>query len=471
MTARDANDIARESGPEGLRVAWDATVARPPDVRPPEFSDDALALRFADEHKGGFRHVAAWKRWMIWTGSVWRPDDTFHVFHSARLVCRAAAVACDKKGTAKALASAKTQAAVVAIARSDPRIAATASQWDVDPDLLNTPNGVVDLRTGEVRAHRADDHMTKIAAVSPAERNADPRLWMTFLETVMPDEKTRAYLQAIAGYCLTGHTREQILFFLFGPGGNGKGVFVHTLERILADYATTASIETLLTSKYERHPADLAKLYGARLATVGETAGNRTWDEAKIKNVTGGDTITARFMRMDFFDFLPQFKLLVSGNHKPSFSSVDEGIRRRFRLIPFEVVIPEEKRDVQFEEKLRPEWPAILRWAIEGAVRWHAEGLQPPPVVSTATNEYLAAEDSFERWYEDHVDSGAFTATKDAFASWAAYCEQTKQLPGNEKSFVEAMGRKGHKPERLTVASKRSRGFKGLLVRQPDKPT
>jgi len=186
---------------------------------------------------------------------------------------------------------------------------------------------------------------------------------------------------------MTGVTTEHVLFFLYGTGANGKGIFLRTLAAIWGDYAVTASMDVFTEGKYERHPTELARLRGARLVIAQETEKGRHWNESRLKALTGGDKITARFMRQDFFEFTPQFKLMIAGNHKPSLKTVDEANRRRIQMIPFTVTIPEAERDLNLFNKLKPEWPGILRWALNGCLEWQRLGLAPPPVVrDTPTN-------------------------------------------------------------------------------------
>ena len=303
--------------------------------RPPAFTDEALALRFADLHQHDLRYVAGWGKWLSWTGQSWRFDDTLFAFDQARAICRAAAQECNKPKVSSALASAKTVAAVERLAKSDRKLAATTEQWDLDPWLLNTPAGVWDLRKGEVRSQRPSDYCTKITMVSA---DGECPLFIDFLEEVLgSDQGLVAYLRRVIGYALTGSTQEHALFFAYGTGANGKSVLFNTISGILGDYQKAAPIETFTASMSDRHPTDLAGLRGARLVTAVETEEGRRWAESRIKTLTGGDKISARFMRNDFFEYGPQFKLLVAGNHKPGLRAVDEAMRRRFHLIPFAV--------------------------------------------------------------------------------------------------------------------------------------
>jgi putative DNA primase/helicase len=355
--------------------------------RPPDFSDEMLALRFAEQHAGDLRYVAAWSKWMIWDGRRWQFDDTLMAFDLARKVCRAAATGCNKPRAASVLASAKTVAAVERLAKADRRLAATVDQWDVDQWLLNTPDGVVDLREAQQNLHQACDFMTKMTAVAPDAGCPTPT-WDAFLTCITDgDSDLIGFLKRMAGYALTGSTREHALFFLYGTGANGKSTFINAITAVAGDYHRAAPIETFTASQNERHPTDLAGLRGARLVTSVETEGGRRWAESKIKTLTGGDKIAARFMRQDFFEFTPTFKLVIAGNHKPGLRSVDEAIRRRFHLVPFDVVIPPEQRDKNLGERLRAEWPGILAWMIDGCTEWQNQGLAPPLAVTSTRNQ------------------------------------------------------------------------------------
>jgi putative DNA primase/helicase len=336
------------------------------EFRPPAFSDEAIALAFAESHADKLRFVAAWGKWLSWTGTHWRLDDTLAAFDKVRTLCRELASTCKRAKAASAIASARTVAAVERLARADRRLAATVDQWDANPWAFNTPEHVIDLRTGDRRAHRPSDHMTKIAAVG---QGGDCPRFLAFLQEVTnADAELVAYIRRVLGYALTAETSEHALFFAHGTGANGKSVLLSTVAGILGTYHRTASVETFIASNADRHPTDLAGLHGARLVTAVETEEGRRWAEARIKQLTGGDTVSARFMRQDFFEYKPTFKLVIAGNHKPSLRSVDEAIRRRFHMIPFSVTIPPDRRDGQLSEKLKAEWPGILQWIVEGCL-------------------------------------------------------------------------------------------------------
>jgi putative DNA primase/helicase len=278
------------------------------------------------------------------------------------------------------------------------------------------------------------------------------------------------YLQRVCGYCMTGHIKEHALFFLYGTGANGKSVFINTLRGIFGSYHATAPIETFTATGIASHPTDLAGLMGARLVTAIETEEGRAWAESKLKTITGGDQISARFMRQNFFSFTPQFKLMIAGNHKPRLRSVDEAMRRRFHLIPFAVTIPPEQRDKDLAEKLKAEWPAILRWMADGCLEWQRIGLCPPQAVVDATNEYLQTEDSIGIWIEERCEckpSFEDTSAK-LFASWKAWAELNGEQPGSQKQFAEKLQSRGF--ERRTISHAKARGYGGISVIEAANP-
>jgi putative DNA primase/helicase len=413
------------------------------DCLPPGFTDEALALEFSDQHEDRLRYVAAWGKWMEWDGTCWQSDKTLRAFDLARVICRRASAECNDRRLAAAIASAKTVAAVERLAKADRRHAATVEQWDCDTWLLNTPDGIVDLRDGAMHPHRPDRHITKITAVAPG---GDITQWMKFLNRITDGNlELRAYLQRVAGYCLTGSTKEHALFFGYGTGANGKGTFLNTLTAIMGGYATIAPMETFTASAHERHPTDLAMLRGARLVSAQETEEGRRLAEAKVKAMTGGDPITARFMKQDFFTFTPTFKLFIAGNHKPGLRNVDEAIRRRFNLIPFEVRIPAEERDPDLAQKLQAEWPGILQWMIDGCLAWQRDGLKAPAIVTDATNEYFEAEDAMATWLAERTISGKGWeySSSDLFRSWRDWAEAAGEQAGSQKRFTQAMNARG----------------------------
>ncbi len=323
----------------------------------------------------------------------------------------------------------------------------------------------IDLRTGEQYAPRREDYCTKL---SPVAAQGDCPLWRAFLARVTDgNEELQTYLARVCGYWLTGHTHEHALFFLYSTGANGKSVFIETVQGYMGDYATTAPVETFMAARGERHPTELAALRGARLVVAPETEFGRHWNESRIKQITGGDMIAARFVRQDFFTFKPTFKICIVGNHKPSLRTIDEAIRRRFHLIPFNVTIPAAERDPKLAEKLKAEWPGILAWAVQGCLEWRKVGLDPPKVVREATDDYLKAEDSFAMWLEECTEPAsdwAFESSADLFSSWTAWADKAGEAAGNRKRFAETLQSRGYAPKRTESA----RGFEGIRLRRHD---
>jgi putative DNA primase/helicase len=441
-----------------------------PDGR--DLTQDGLALRLGCRWRDEARHVAAWGRWLFFDGVAWRMDETLQHMTRARQFLRDCAEEIEPSDptAARGLRRADTVAKVIGLARSNPHQVATVEQWDADPWLLGTPGGTVDLRTGVMRPAAPTDYITKAAAVAPAPPGTDAPLFRAFLDRITDaDAELQAYLQRFAGYALTGVTEEHAFVFGYGTGANGKTVLENLLKDIMGDYAGTIPTEMLMVSDGERHPTELARLRGVRLATGSETEDGRRWAEAKIKTLTGGDPIAARFMRQDFFEFKPQFKLFVVGNHRPSLRGVDEAMRRRLHLVPFTVTIPEDERDTELPDKLRAEWPAILRWMVDGCLEWQRRRLDPPASVRGATADYLEAEDALNLWMEEsatreHPD--AWEPTGLLFASWKRWADTAGEFVGTQRRLSQLLQDRGLVPKRQPGTG--LRGFRGIRLNPRD---
>jgi putative DNA primase/helicase len=428
-----------------------------------EGSEDKLALGFSKKYGDTLRYVARWGRWYEWSGQVWAEDETVHVFDLIRNHCRDAAALIDDAGKRNVASKATTVAAVERFARADRRHAAKVDQWDRDEWLLNTPAGMVDLKTGAILKHDPEKYATKVAAVGP---EGDCPRWLAFLGDITDrNQELLGFLKRLSGYCLTGSVREHILAFLYGSGANGKGTFLNTLTSILGDYAVTAPVDVFTSSNTERHPTELAMFRGARLVQAQETEEGRRWAESRIKALTGGDPITARFMRQDFFTFTPAFKLIIAGNHKPALRNVDEAMRRRLFLVPLIVTIHELDRDPDLPDKLKTEWPGILQWMINGCLEYQDGGLRPPECVKAATAEYFAAQDTFAQWIDDSCDVGParWDSPTRLFNSWKDYAEALSERPGNRNDFADRLTNAGFEPGRDSAHG--GRYWKGLRVK------
>lgn len=431
-----------------------------------DLTEDGIALAFTKAHQDQLRYDHTRAAWFQWTGKAWRQDQVKLAFSWCRRTCRQLAKEAGvEDGDLARLARAATAAAVERFAQSDEAFAVTSSIWDADPFLLGTPGGTIDLRTGEMRQPVPEDHITKLTSVSPAVSPECPG-WLAFLHQVTNgDAALIRFLRQWCGYCLTGDTREHALLFAHGPGGNGKGVFLNTVARIMGDYARNAAMDTFVASQSDRHPTDLAMLRGARLVTASETEEGRAWAEARIKALTGGDTITARFMRQDFFEFRPQFKLTIIGNHKPVLRNVDEAARRRFNVVPFLYEPPH--KDLQLEEKLQKEAPGILRWMIEGCLDWQMHRLTRPDIVLNATANYFSEQDTVHQWVEELCELGERQSDTLAvlFKSWSDYAVANGEKPGTTKWFSQTLGRIGCTSVKNTPGFHGKRGFAGIAIR------
>jgi putative DNA primase/helicase len=437
-----------------------------------EFSDDVLALEFTAQYADELRYVALRGKWMLWSGTHWHAEETLRAFDLARLVCRriSAEVPPNMAERATAIASAKTIAAVERLAKADRRHACEIADWDPDFWLLNKANtgaapGTIDLRTGVTHSYRREDMITKIIA---CDADGDCPKWRSFLDRVTAgDRELQLYLQRVAGYCLTGSTREHVMFFLHGTGANGKGVFLNTLRAVWNDYAAVAPMETFIETYNDRHPTDLAMLRGVRLVIAQETERGRRWAEGKIKALTGGEPITARFMRQDFFTYDPQFKILIAGNHKPSLRGVDEAIRRRLHLVPFTftVTIPPAERNLNLTNELKAEWPGILLWAIDGCALWQEKGLAPPERVCNASAEYFAEEDVLGTWIDQccAVDPIYSELCAELFQRWKIWAENAGERPGSLKVFSQNLDKRGFKRCRQSGTGKAM--FSGIALK------
>jgi len=437
----------------------------------PLVTEDEAAIRFAERYRGKLRYCHDHGAWFEWSGSIWKRNGTGLAFHFARELARQLVDGEEAKVRVQG-SKAAFAGAVERFARADPTLAVTAEAWDRDPWLLGTPGGTVDLRTGALRPAKPEDGITRSTAVVPSDVAECP-LWLRFLhETTGGDAEMIRFAQQWAGYSLTGDTREHALVFVFGDGGNGKSVYVNVHVGLAGDYAVTASMDVFIASSGDRHPTDLAMLRGARLVTASETEEGRQWAESRIKQLTGGDRITARFMRQDFFTFLPSFKLTIIGNHKPGLRNVDDAARRRFNLVPFtrKPATP----DRQLEEKLKAEWPGILRWMIEGCLDWQQNGLVRPESVKAATEAYFDEQDLIGEWLDekcivDRHNPHRMATTQELFASWSAYAKAANEPAGTERAFSQRLEKHGfvRKNKVPSFDGKRVRGFSGIEVR-PD---
>lgn len=382
-----------------------------------ELTDAGNADRIAHRWGDSLRYVPGWG-WLTWGGTHWVRGDVHALVpavETARSIALDAADCRDpdaQKAVDKWARRSQMAGSVnAALALARPLVLSRPEQFDAAPWVLTAANGTIDLRTGALRPHDREDYATRASPVSYYPPGSPVRVgcptWLSFLERVLPDPEQRAFIQRAFGYSLTGVTRERTLFFLYGQGANGKSALVETLREILGDYQGSLSAETLMANDRGGNPRSLASLVGLRVAAVAETPESGRFDEARIKELTGDDTIEARFLYQEPFSFRPQAKLWIRGNHKPNIKGTDDGIWSRFALVPFAVQIPEGERDLELQQKLRGELPGILSWAVQGCLDWQRIGLAAPGSVRAAVNDYRSEMDSLADFLSDRCVVGA----------------------------------------------------------------
>lgn len=436
-----------------------------------ELDEDGVIRAFTAAHKDELRFDHAAGSWFRFDGNSWRREETKLAHHYARQLATSMA---DDDPKAKPLRKVHVWEAIERGARTVREFVATSADWNRDPWLLGTPRGTVDLRTGVLRDGDPADHISRLTAAPPVPlERFDPARdcprWLAFLdEALNGDAEAIRFLRMWGGYCLTGETKEHALVFVYGRGGSGKSTAINTMADILGEYSINVATSTLTAAKHDAHPEEIARLDGARLAWASETEKGRAWAENRIKALTGGDKITARFMRQNSFEFMPQMKLVIVGNNAPSLTSVDEAVKRRFIILPFDH--PPEQKDADLPAKLKAEWPGILSWMIEGCLDWQAHGLFRPEVARRATEAYFAEQDIFAQWIEECCETGKHVAdtTANLWDSWNAFALEIGEHPGNRKrSFPETLSQRGFDAIKDTLGI-RGRGYRGLRVQRED---
>lgn len=420
------------------------------------------AERLVARHGVDMRWVAAFRKWFVWDSTRWVEDTHGQVERWAKETVRsiardAHALPEDERKAALKHAtkseSAAQRAAMVRLAQSEEGVAVVPADFDTDPLVLNCRNGVLDLRTGTLRSHRREDYCRRLAPVAYDPKAKAPT-FEKFLRRVQPDADVRAFLQRAVGYSLTGRTDEQKLLLLHGYGANGKSTLVELLHDLLGDYATTLPREALAARSGDRATNDLARLDGARYATVMEFEDSAHLNEHVVKQLTGGDRVSARFLYGEWFDFRPQATLWVSTNHRPVIRGTDDGIWRRFLLVDFPVSIPEDERDPTLPARLREELPGVLRWAVEGALAWQREGLNPPATVLAATDAYREDSDVIGTFLDDRCEVGdGLSVTKDAlYGAYEVWCSNAGLKPMSKIAFGRKVKERGFTDARVGKA-------------------
>jgi putative DNA primase/helicase len=412
-----------------------------------QFTDTTNAFRLFEEHGKDIRFNALWQKWFVWDGRYWALDDGCLIHDRGLKMIRGIYGELIKTADyrdrlqiekyAIQSESVKKREAFVKAASWIPALNIKTDDLDKDPWLLNVENGTIDLRTGEMREQRQEDLITKIAKVK-YDADADCPVWKKFIMEIMNyNAELIRFIQTAAGWAITGDTSEQVMFILFGAGANGKSTFLNTIMNLLGDYAISTPTETFMKRNGDQSSNDIARLRGARFVTTSEAEQGRRLSEPLIKQITGNDRMTARFLFKEFFSFVPTFKIFMATNHKPVIKGTDFGIWRRIRLIPFTTTIPEEKQDKQLEEKLREEGPGILNWLLEGTKRWYTERLKTPKAILSATAEYRSEMDVIGNFLKECCVMGTDNAirARDLFKCSQDGCEENTERACSERFF------------------------------------
>ncbi len=436
-------------------IMADAGVAAPADPLPKEpQSEFGYARRLIHVYGDRLRYVPAWRRWLIWDGQRWTHDSTGQAARWMKSIARlvtsdALAIKGDDKKQQAALNLARhgeSSAGVsgaLTLAGTENEVVVAPDDLDADPFLLNCPNGTLDLRTGERHDHDRADLITKMTAgaYDPA---ASGQVFREFLAKVQPSEGMRAYLARLVGHGLVGQVVEHLLQIHCGEGANGKSTFINSISAALGDYAAPADPELLTARTFDAHPTGVADLFGLRVAILHEADKGRRLAEGTVKRLTGGDRIKARRMREDFWSFEPSHSFVMLTNHKPVVSGTDEGIWRRIRLIPWEVVIPPEERDEHLGDRLALELDYVLTWLVSGCLAWREYGLSDPAAVTKATSAYRDESDALGRFLKDQTMNHGQVKSSDLFAAWSKWCADVGEDPGTQTAFSTRLTNRGY---------------------------
>ena len=477
--ATDFNDLARDEGIDAVRRCIEAaqvTSSAPSPAKYPH-TESGWAALFADMFRHEARFVKDLRQWRWFDGKRWVVDEgNVLTLGKSGEITRALAARAYHKLTPDheyeelLKAAQKTQRRqcrenIIALAKAEPGIAISSTEFDGDAMLLNCQNGTIDLRTGDLRPSVPGDLMTKILPVN-YDASATCSRWDAFLPETLQDRETISFVQRFVGYCLTGDDSEHVIVFCYGAGANGKTVLVETIQALLGDYAVTAPTSLLMAKQNDPHPCDRMPLKGARMAAFSEVPSGQRFDEATVKSLTGGDTITGRGMHENFSTFKPTHKIWICGNHKPIVRGQDEGIWRRLRLIPFERVIPENQRDRKLKERLRGELPGILAWAVRGCLDWQRDGLGVSAKVKEATAGYREESDRLGPFLAERctLDSAARVSRKNLYGTYESWCGREGERPMSTREFAEQIRRRGATEGNVREAGESVRGWHGIGV-------
>lgn len=426
-------------------------------------TDLGNAERLADDHPD-VRYNEDKEVWLVYEDGVWTDESREAIQARAKATVRgigetakAAGSEQERQEVVKHAKRSESRASIgnmLKLAQAEPGVPVWSRDLDADPMLLNVPNGTLDLRTVRLREHRAGDLITKRTGFAYDDGATCPT-FEAFLDRVMGgDQDMVGFLRRAAGYSATGLTDEQVMFFLFGDGANGKSVLVETLMDVLGDYAQKAPTEMITERRSSPIPIEVADLPGARLAVVAEASQGVALDEARVKDLTGGDRIKARSLYQNYFEFNPTHKLWAYGNHRPVVQGNDEGIWRRLLFVPFDVTIPDGQRDPKLKQKLLAEGPGILRWIVEGCHEWQRTGLRPPSKVTDLGKTHRQQSDPVRLFVDDRctVTAGSKEEVGRLYSSYVSWCRESGESPISKTKFGQRLEKLGYGQHRTGAA-------------------
>ena len=422
------------------------------DIKTYPLTDLGNAERFVDRWGDYFVFCPGFQKYLVWTGTHWEPDADLCVERWAAETVRNLrdkATLNEKRQGNNLLKWADRSEhearlkAMVKLAR--PMKTVAVDDLDQNPYLLNCLNGTLDLKTGELRYHDQADRITKAVEIEFDPEATCPRFERFLTEVLSPEHA--AYLQRLVGYCLTGDVGEQSFFIFIGEGSNGKSVLTEVLRSLLGPFAANADPATLTEAGRSKHSTGLARLRGKRLATIGELPEKQKMDEALLKQVTGGEPVTARHLYRDHFEYHPQFKIVIVTNNEPQFDELGFGLWRRVRMITFDRIIAAEDQDPKLREKLLEELPGILAWAVRGCLEWQRAGLQEPDSMRSAVLQYQNRQerDGIGGFFEARCSfgPGLKVSTADLKNDYSGWCRDRGMSLVGAKEFANRLRARG----------------------------
>jgi P4 family phage/plasmid primase-like protien len=437
-----------------------------PDYRPDEITEDEFALKFIDRYGRDVRYDTTQKEWYLLDPVAgWCQDDTGEINSLVREFVRGTRP--PKHSSNERAASRSFASNVLGIVQDHSGLRISRKTWSADPFLLGVPGGHVDLRTGTMHNVSREMFVKRLTSVAPAAPGTPAPMWDRFLrEATRDDPEMIAWLQRWAGYVLTGDVSEEMFAFIYGPGGNGKGVFLHTIETILGDYAFTVPANLFDARSNVNHGYYLAKMDGVRLVKASEIESGAQMAESLIKQITGNEgKISGRQIHKDTVEFKSVAKVLLVGNNAPALNGRSEAMERRMRVVPFDV--KPAKVDTKLKDKLVEEYPAILRWMLDGCAAWQTHGVGWCGRVKEASKEYFEDQDPFGEWSKQRTRPapGQRAMCGELYADFYQWMSAANEKRPTQNAFRELMKTL---PGATRIRLNRGVCYEGIALLPPD---